>query len=84
MPRDIASWWSRVNGDVRGAEFDIAFDCNRVLVWPVDPVSVRALGVIPYPVRFDSARVQLRACSEVDPDCLSPFGDAGEVWFSVV
>ena len=62
-----------MDGDVWCSEFDVALDGDRVLVRPVDLMSVSAFRIIPDPMRFNSAHVQFGASSKVDPDGLSPF-----------
>ena len=55
-----------------------------MLVGPVYPMGVCAVGVVSNPARFDSARVKFRAGPRVDPDSLPPFGDTGEIGFFAV
>ncbi len=75
---------SCVNSDSWGSKFNVAFHGNRVLVWPVDVMSICAVCIVSDPACFNSTCIQFGAGTRVYPDKLSPFRDAREVGFVTI
>ena len=67
---------SGVDGDGVCDEFDVPFDQDRLLEWPVDPVGMGAVRVVSNPACFNTSCIKFGSCARVDPDRLSPFGHA--------
>jgi hypothetical protein len=78
------AWWKGVNSNGGSNEFDVTLNGNCLFVRPIDPMSMRALGVVSDPARFKSARVEFRPSTRMYPDGLTPLGHAREVGFAAI